>query len=415
MNFPLYIARRYLIAKKSKNVINIISIVSICGVCVGTMALVAVLSFFNGLDGLIRSLFDIFDPELKISIIEGKTFTLDDEVMERIRNMEGVAYFTEVLEENAMLKYGDNTELATIKGVSEEFNLMTGIDSAIIDGEFILNFKNNDFAVVGREIAIKLGIGLNFVNPIFIYVPNRLARAGPVPDIKRDYIFPSGVFSIQDEVDSKYLIIPLSFARNLLDYTTEISALEIKTSVDAKIEVVKERIEKILGDEYTIKTKFEQHESFFKLMKSEKWAVFLILTFILIVASFNIIGSLTMLIIDKKDDIKILSSLGADRKTIRNIFLYEGWLISVVGAFAGIFLGILICLCQQWFGFVRFPESGTFIISEYPVKIVFTDIIMVLISVLFVGFVAAWYPAEKFSRLSVKINKQNISKKDKAC
>lgn len=410
MNFPFYIARRYLISKKSKNVINIISAVSVCGVCVGTMALIVVLSFFNGLDDLIRSLFNVFDPELKITVIEGKTFSADNAAFEKIKDMDNVAYFTEVLEENALIRYGQRTEIATIKGVSEEFVNMTGIDSMIIDGDFRLKYKDNNYAVIGRELAINLAVGLNFVNPLFVYMPERLSNQGIIPDYKQDYIFPSGIFSIQDEYDSRYIIVPIEFIRQLLDYSNEVSAIEIKLNDESALKTIQKNISNILGDDYEVNDHFQQHQTFFKLMKSEKWAVFLILTFILIVASFNIIGSLTMLILDKKEDIQILDSMGADFNTIRRIFLFEGWLISATGAFGGIILGILICLFQQWFGLVRFPESGSFIVSVYPVKIVFTDILFVSLTVLGIGFLASWFPARKFSKLSIRDDFSNSDK-----
>jgi lipoprotein-releasing system permease protein len=366
------------------------------------MALIVVLSFFNGLDDLIKSLFNSFDPELKITVVEGKTFTTETEAFERIKNMDKVAYFTEVLEENALVRYGEKTEIATIKGVSEEFVNMTGIDSMIIDGSFELNHNDNNFAVIGRELAINLSVGLNFVTPLVIYMPERVGQQGLIPDYKQDYIFPSGVFSIQDQYDSRYIIVPIEFTRQLLDYSNEVSSVEIKLISKADIKTIQKDISNILGEAYEVNDHFQQHKTFFKLMKSEKWAVFLILTFILIVASFNIIGSLTMLILDKKEDIRILDSMGADSTTIRKIFLFEGWLISAIGAFSGIFLGILICLLQQWFGLVKFPESGSFIVSIYPVKFVFTDFLFVALTVLGIGFIAAWFPARKFGRLGIR-------------
>ncbi|MFC2119971.1 ABC transporter permease [Bacteroidota bacterium] len=403
MNFPFYIARRYLISKKSKNVINIISAVSIGGVCIGTMALIVVLSFFNGLDGFVRSLFSAFDPDIKVEIRNGKTFTPEEATLEKIKNIDGVLFYIEVLEENTLVEYGDKTEIATIKGVGNQFVEMSGIDSMIIVGDFILEDNDENYAVIGRELAYKLSICVNCIIPVMkVHIPKRISSNTLIPEISSEIISPSGIFSIQDEVDSKYIIVPIRFARELLKYNKEVSAIEIKISDDKNVKNIKEKISDIFGDNFIIKTQFEQHEDFFKIMKSEKWAVFLILTFILLVASFNIIGSLTMLIIDKKADIQIFNSMGAKRKTIRMIFLLEGWLISAIGAAGGIILGILICLCQQWFGFVRFPDSGTFIIDAYPVKIIFTDIIIIACLVFLIGFIAAWFPAQKFSKLSIQ-------------
>jgi len=408
MNLPFYIAKRYLFAKKSHNAINFISAISVCGVSVGTTALVVILSVFNGFDSLIKSLFNSFDPDLKITLTEGKTFSIENIAFEKIKNHEGVLYLSEVIEENALLRYGENEHIATIKGVSDEFIKMSGIDSMIVNGDFILKHNNNNFAVIGQGVAIYLSVGLNFSTPIKIYVPKRTKNVSFNPEtaFNKKNIFPSGIFAIEQNFDSKYVIIPIEFARKLLDYTTEVSALELKINPEFDQKEVKKEIQNILGSEYVVKNRYEQNELFYKIMKSEKWAIFFILTFILIVASFNIIGSLTMLIIEKKEDIFTLQSLGANFKLIRNIFLYEGWMISIIGALAGLFLGTIICKIQLEYELIKLRGSGSFIIDAYPVDMHFTDLVSVFLTVLFIGFLAAWYPARYISKKYLRFNKQ---------
>lgn len=407
MNFSFYVAKRYLFAKKSQNTINVISTISVVGVSIGTMALIVVLSVFNGFDSLVHSLFNSFDPDLKITIKEGKRFSSDLPSIEELKNTEGVLYLSEVVEENALLKYGKKQYIATIKGVSEDFLKMSGIDTMIIDGNFSLKQGKNEYAVVGQGIAIKLTIGLNFVNPIVVYVPKREGRVSMNPEkaFNRRYIFPSGIFAIQQDFDSRYMIVPIEFARELLDFTTEVSALEIKIDPAYDSDDVQARIKEIMGESYDVKNRFEQEELLYKIMKTEKWAIFFILTFILVVASFNVIGSLTMLIIEKKKDISILRSMGAEIKRIRNIFLIEGWLISVLGAITGLTIGILIIWLQKEFGLIKLQGSGSFVIDTYPVEIVLFDFILVFITVIGIGYLAAWYPVRYITRKYVKQNR----------
>jgi len=407
LNFSFYVAKRYLFAKKSQNTINVISTISVVGVSIGTMALIVVLSVFNGFDSLVHSLFNSFDPDLKITIKEGKRFSSDLPSIEELKNTEGVLYLSEVVEENALLKYGKKQYIATIKGVSEDFLKMSGIDTMIIEGNFSLKQGKNEYAVVGQGIAIKLNIGLNFVNPIVVYVPKREGRVSMNPEkaFNRRYIFPSGIFAIQQDFDSRYMIVPIEFARELLDFTTEVSALEIKIDPAYDSDDVQARIKEIMGESYDVKNRFEQEELLYKIMKTEKWAIFFILTFILVVASFNVIGSLTMLIIEKKKDISILRSMGAEIKRIRNIFLIEGWLISVLGAITGLTIGVLIIWLQKEFGLIKLQGSGSFVIDTYPVEIVLFDFILVFITVIGIGYLAAWYPVRYITRKYVKQNR----------
>lgn len=400
MNLPFYIAKRYLLAKKSRNAINIISGISIAGVAVGTMALITVLSVFNGFDSLVKALYNSFDPEIRISISEGKTFNPSEYHFDKIRKHPAVAYYSEVLEENALLRYGDRQHIATVKGVDDQFGKVTGIDSMVVDGKYQLWDENRPRAVVGIGVAYHLAIGLNFLNPINIYVIKREGSINMNPEqaINRKYIFPSGMFSIEQEINSKYLLVPLSFARDLLQYNDEVSAIELRLKDPAELETVQEEFRQILGKDFLVKNRNEQNELFYKIMKAEKWAIFFILTFILIIASFNIIGSLTMLILDKRGDIETLDSLGASARLIKRIFLFEGWMISISGAVAGLILGSLLSWLQQHYGFIKLSGSGSFIIDAYPVVYQFGDVIKVLLTVIGIGFLAAWLPVRYLAR-----------------
>jgi len=400
LNFSFYIAKRYLFARKSKNVINIISAISVVGVSIGTMALIVILSVFNGFDNLVQSLFNSFDPDIKITIKEGKTFSSGAERIQNLKKLKGVLYMSEIIEENALLKYGDRQFIATVKGVSDEFLNMSGIDSMIIDGEFILKENKNNYAVIGQGVAINLAVGLNFITPINIYVPKRTEKISFNPEkaFSLKYIFPSGIFAIQQDFDSKYIIVPIDFARDLLDYTNEVSAIEIKLDPAFNQAEIQKEIKNYLGTGYEVKNRFEQQELLYKIMKSEKWAIFLILTFILIIASFNVIGSLTMLIIEKKKDIETLRSLGTNLSVLRKIFLFEGWMISILGAILGLMTGTTICWIQQHFGLIKLKGSGSFVIDTYPVSMEFPDFIYVFLTVLFIGYLAAWYPVRYISR-----------------
>ena len=402
MNLPLFISKRYLLSKKSTNVINIISTISVVSVAFGAMALLVIISVFNGFETLIRTQLNSFDPDLKITLVHGKTFSADSIVFKKLENNSNdIEYFVEVLEENVLLEYDDKQYIAIMKGVDYDFAEMNRIDSMIIDGEFMLRDKDNkNHAIVGYGVAYYLSIGLNFITPIYIWAPKRSEEItfDAEKAFNRELIFPSGIFSIQQEYDNKYIIVPLNFARNLLEYTTEVSAIEIKLKENVNKKKAEKNIQEILGKGFNVKNRFEQQELLYKIMKSEKLAIFVILTFILIIASFNIIGSLTMLIIEKKKDISVLRSLGASDNLIRNIFLLEGWLIAFFGAVIGIFFGVIVCFLQQQFGLVQFPGSGTFIVSAYPVEMRFLDVLLVAGTVLLIGFIASWYPVRYITK-----------------
>ena len=412
MNLPFYIAKRYLLGKKSQNAINIISGISVLGISTGTMALVIVLSVFNGFDTLVKSLYNAFDPDIQISSMEAKTFTPDQHTTQAILSIPGVSAVSEVLEDNVLLLYNDRQHIATVKGVDENFTDVSGLDSMIYDGEMKLKDHNRPYVVVGQGVAYSLGIRLNFIEPLYIYTIDRTARINmsqPEESIRRDFIYPSGIFSIEQDYDSRYIICPIDFVRDLLLYHNEVTHMEVKLDPSFQVEEVQQEIESRMGDGYQVKNREQQNEMFYRVMRSEKWAIFLILTFILIIASFNIIGSLSMLIIDKKKDILTLRNMGAGNRLIKRIFLVEGWLISVFGSITGLFLGTAISWIQQRFGVIKLTGSGSFIIDAYPVQIEMLDIILIWITVLFIGLIAARYPVQQISKkYLVSIEKGSI-------
>lgn len=378
--------------------------ISVIGVAVGTMALVVVLSVFNGFDGLLRSLFGSFDPDLKILPAKGKTFVPDSTIFGPIKKMDGLAFYSEVIEENALLKYGNRQRPAIVKGVDESFTLMTGIDTMMVEGKFLLETPKRDFAVLGFVVAQNLGVGLTFVDPIKFYVPKRNASisTNPLNAFNTKHLYPSGYFIIQNDFDSQYVLVPLHFARDLFNYPEEVSAIELKLKDPDQMDAVQSQIQEILGDNYLVKNRFQLHDLLFKMMQSEKTYIYLILTFILIIASFNVIGSLTMLIIDKKNDIATLTSMGANQKTIQNIFLLEGWLISFSGAVIGIVLGVILALLQDHFGFIKL--QGDFIFNSYPVQVRALDIFIIFITVLLIGYLASRFPVRYITKRFLKFN-----------
>jgi lipoprotein-releasing system permease protein len=399
VRLSVYIAKRYLLAKKSRNAINVISAVSVAGVAVGTMALVIVLSVFNGLETMVRSIFNTFDPDIRITAAEGKTFEPDSAQLKLLARLDGVSCYSLTLEENALLKYGDKQYIATVKGVDDNYSMVSEIDSTMWEGEFtLMSDKGRPFAVPGVGVAQYLGIRVNFVTPLSIYVPRKEGSASDAENaFNRKFIFPSGIFQIEKDYDSKYVYLPLEFTRELTENDNAATSIEVKFKNNADERSVQKAIKKIFGKDFQVQNRYEQQEIFYKVMKSERLAIFFILTLILIIASFNIIGSLTMLIIEKERDIEILKSLGAANDLIRKIFIFEGWLISIIGAAAGIILGFIICWIQQTFGIVRL-QSETLIMNAYPVVMKVKDFIIVPATVLIIGYWAAWYPVRYLTR-----------------
>jgi len=415
MNFPFYIARRYLISKKSHNIINIISAVSVVGVMVGTMGLIGVLSVFNRFEDLVKSLFNTFNPDMMITPKIGKTFDPKEIPTEKILQLNGVVSYTEVVEENALLKHNSEQYIATLKGVSEGFFNENPLDTMILDGGFYVKQDQVDYAIMGYLVAYNLGIRINdYESPVIAYVPRRTTSTFTTFDqsFNSGGLIVSSVFSVQQEIDAEYVIVPIDFMRSLMEYENEVTGIEIRLASEAETKKVQETVEQLTGDKFDVKNRFQQQALLYKIMRSEKWAIFLILTFILIIATFNVVGSLSMLILDKQKDIAVLYSLGASDSLIKKIFLTEGVLISIIGAFTGLFFGFLLCWLQIEFGLIKLGDDpSAFVIPYYPVKMKLLDFIWVFATVSVIGVAAAWYPVKQISK---KYLKQKISEFNKA-
>ena len=388
-------------AKKSHNAINIISFISVMGVTVGTMALIVILSVFNGFDDLVRSLINSFNPDLKIVLVEGKTFHPDSATLNKLRALPGVFDMSMILEDKALVRYDEQQTIAVVKGVDDNYVNITGLDSMIVEGEYALQRNNEPSALIGRGIRIYLNVMLLSPRQISLYVPRRTADVSVDPSraLNRKYLSVSGVFSVEQDFDLRYILVPVDFARELFGYSNgEMNLIEIKLAEGANLSVVQEKVREIMGSEYSVLNRYQQNEVFYKTMQAEKWAIFLILFFILVVASFNVIGTLTMLIIEKKNDIQTLRYMGSNMNTIKRTFLLEGLMISFIGAIAGLILGSGICLIQQEFGIVKLQGAEAFVIDSYPVKIMLRDILLVLAIVSGIGFMASWYPIRFITR-----------------
>jgi lipoprotein-releasing system permease protein len=378
------------------NVINLISAISVIGVAVGTMALIVVLSTFNGIDSFIRNMLSSFDPDLKITVVEGKSFSLNEPGLDEVMKLDGVAGYARVVEENALLEYDGRQKYAVVKGVEPAYAAFSGIDTVLTHGKFQLKKDSVNYTVIGQGVAYDLSVGLTFIDPIRVYYPKKEQKSHI--DLRnafnQGYLFPSGVFSVQQEIDSKYILVPIEFARSVFELDRKITSLELKLKKGVDTGKMKAEMKQLLGERFRVQDRYEQHEFIYKVMTSEKWSSFLILSFILVVASFNLLGSLTMIIIDKKNDIFILESMGADRLLIRRIFLFEGWLISISGAIVGVVLGVILVWTQKTFELLKLPGDGSFAISAYPVELQFPDVLATFLVVLAIGFLAAWYPVK---------------------
>lgn len=405
MNFPFYIARRYLFSKKSTHVINIISGISVVGVAVATMALVVTLSVFNGFHDLVASLLTSFDPQIEIVPTKGKTAPADDPILTKIRNLPQVDVATESVEDQAMAIYKGRQAMIKVKGVEDNFSELSHINDILYgDGEFSLHAANLQFGVVGIRLADNLGMTADWDGQLKIYAPKRegqLDLMNPTEGFVEDSVIsPSVVFSVkQARYDRDYVLTSIAFARNLFGQQGMLSQLEIRLKPGSDLDAVKAEMQKIAGSKYRVLDRMEQQADTFKIMKIEKFIAYIFLTFILAVACFNIIGSLSMLIIDKKNDVVTLRNMGASDKQIVRIFLFEGRMISAIGAILGILVGLLLCWLQQVYGLVSLGRSsGSFIVDAYPVSVHPEDIIIIFITVLAVGFASVWYPVRYFAK-----------------
>lgn len=403
MNFPFFIARRYVFSKKSTNAINVISAISVVGVAVGTMALVIVLSVFNGFHDLVASFFTNFDPQIELVPTQGKTAPADDPLLDKVRQMPQVSVHTDVLEDQGLAVYGDRQQMVTVMGVDDNFTQLTNISDILYgDGEFTLQAANLFYAIPGIRLAQDMGLGARFDGYLKLYAPVRRGQITDLEDpsdgfVVDSLISPGVVFAVnQAKYDRDHIICSIGFARRLFDQDGMLSSLQIRLKPGSDLAAVKKQMREIVGSKYRVLDRFEQQSDTFNIMQIEKVLAYVFLTFILMVACFNIISSLSMLIIDKKADAATLRNLGATDRQIRSIFLFEGRIISAIGAVVGILLGLLLCWLQQEFGLVHMGDSaGSFVVNAYPVSVHYDDVAIVFITVLLIGWVAAWIPTRK--------------------
>ena len=404
MGLAGFIAKRYLFAKKSHNVINIISAISAIGMAIGTAALIIILSIYNGFDSLIKSMMGSIEPDILITPANGKVFIPEGETYDWIYDQPSVKNMCCILQEQVFINYDGQQGLALAKGVDWIYEEESPLRDHIRDGSFTLHRGDIPLAAVGAGLAYEMSINPRFLSPIEIYFPSRTGRismSNPTASLENVDVWPSCIFSVNSEVDSRMMILPIDTMRELLDYTDEVSAVEIRVMEGTSSKEVEHLIREIsgrLGPEFKVKDRFQQNESLYKMMKYEKAAIYMILIFVVIIIAFNIFGSLSMLIIEKKDDIRTLRSLGATDKLIRRIFVLEGWMISLTGMAAGMAAGIGFALAQQHFGFIKMP--GSFFIQAYPIILSAGDILLTAAGVAGVGYIIALMPVRIYNRRS---------------
>ena len=403
--FSFYIARRYLFSPKRHHTINIISGISVAGVALATMALVVTLSVFNGFRETVEKLFTAFDPELRVTSTQGRVIAADTPALDRLRGYEGIDIYTEVMEDQALIVGGDRQWVVTVKGVDDNFVHQADLSSLLYgDGEFMLHADVLEYGIMGIRLASSLGLGAQYDGGLPIYAPRkgeRVNMANPMQNFNEDELYSPGVvFAVeQNRYDAHYIITSIAFARRLFEQQGMVSAVELKLKPGYSIGRAHQDIQKLLGSDFLVQDRYEQQEDVFRIMKVEKLIAYVFLSFILLVACFNIVGSLSMLMIDKKEDTATLRSLGANQQQISQIFLLEGWLISGLGAFVGIALGLLLCWAQAHFGLVKMGDSaGSFLVDAYPVSVHATDILVVFATVLIAGLAAVWWPVRRMTR-----------------
>lgn len=409
MSFPIYIASRYLLSKKSHHAINIISGVSVCGVAIATAALVCILSVFNGFQDMVADLFTAFDPELKVVPAKGKFVPADADGLDKLKACKDVKVYSETLEDHALLMINNRQTMVTIKGVQDNFQQLADIDDLLIGGgTFDLGVDVLDYGILGANLLLQLGLPTDFSTPIQVYAPRkgeRISMTDPTESLNHDELYSPGVgFMVkQKKYDSNYVITNIAFARRLFEKQGYVSAIELRLNDGTDISAVKKKIQDMLGENFKVLDRYEQQADTFKIMQVEKLISYIFLTFILMIACFNIIGSLSMLIIDKRQDAVTLRSLGANDKQISDIFMMEGRMICLAGAVLGIVIGLTLCLLQQQCGLVRFGSSaGSYIIDAYPVSVHVLDVVIVFATVVVVGFLSVWYPVRRLSKKYVK-------------
>ena len=407
MRLPLFIANRYLVAKKSHNLINIITWISILGISVGSFALIVVLSAFNGLEKVISSMNNRLTPDLQIAAVKGKTIDLSTFPLDQLKDIQGVDYVVPTITEDALFRANDKQHIGQVKGVGLEYQNLRRLNEIIYGNERLqLSDGEHDFAVPGAGVAWYLGV--NAYNPyamVRVYVPKRgnASLMNLENSFNSDVLTVRSVFSTEQEQDEKLVLVPFNWLSELLEYENKASNVELFTAPNADINKVKKSVSAIVGEDFNVKNQQEQQETLYRIMRSEKWAVYVILTFILILATFNVVGSLSMLMIDKRKDTEILKSMGADNRLIQKIFMNEGLLISVAGGIIGLLLGIILVLLQQQFGFVKFGTGGNYVVEAYPVLLKIKDVLLIFATILVVGCTSAFLTVRHAMRKEVKI------------
>ena len=410
MSFPFYIASRYLLSKKSHHAINIISGVSVCGVAIATAALVCILSVFNGFQETVANLFTAFDPELKIVPVEGKFMAADEPELEEVKKQTDIIdVYTESLEDNALIMINNRQAMVTIKGVDDNFEHLTSFDDILIgEGTFELHADVIDYGILGSNLLLQLGLPADFSTPIQVYAPRKgekIDMTDPRESLNQEELYsPKVCFMVkQNKYDSHYVVTNIGLTRRLFERQGYVSSVELRLKEGVDINAAKAKLKNITGDKYKVLDRYEQQEDTFKIMQIEKLISYIFLTFILMIACFNIIGSLSMLIIDKKHDAITLRNLGASEQQIANVFMIEGRMISTLGAIIGIIIGLTLCILQQEFGLIRFGSSeGSYIIDAYPVSVNILDVALIFITVILVGWIAVWYPVRNLSKKLTK-------------
>lgn len=409
--WSVFIAQRYLFSKKSHHTINIISIVSMCGVAVGTMALICVLSVLNGFEHMVQDSFTSFDPDLKITSQQGRVFDLDTEAWRKVRTLDGVDVFSEVFSGNVLAGFNGRQTPVQIKGVSANYATMTGVKTLMVDGSFTLRGGAGHSAVVGVGVANTLSLGVDFVSPITLFVPKRNSKvnlARPENAFIQYNLFVSGVFAAnQPEYDDEIVFVPIELGQQLFDYSSsEVSSVELKLHTPDNSDKIQSTIQTLLGNTFLVENRYQQQADFYRILQIEKWITFLILAFILLIATCNIIGSLSMLMINKQQDIDLFFNLGADNKIVQFLFLLEGWMISVYGALIGLVVGIVLCLIQQYIGIIKMGEG--FVVENYPVVLQWGDVFLVFFTVIILGLLLASYPASVLRKRRIIKNNEKV-------
>lgn len=402
MRLTLEIAKRYLLGKKSSNAINLITWISISGIAIGTAALILILSVFNGFKSLLSDMFDAFNPDLKITLVEGKVFEMDSMTYDHLLSIEGVVGLSKTIEELALFEYDDTQKIGVVKGVDSTFRDVTDIDTTLLAGSFVTKVANVNYGVVGMGLSSMLGVNHNdAITPITVYMLLRKPKGPLAKEFKTRDLYPSGVFSVKGESDMKYILSSYEFVNGLLDYQDMNSAIEVRLSPEADEKVVRDKISMILGDRFQIQNKYQQNATFLKIMNIEKWVSYLIACLTLLLIAFNLVGSLWMIVLDKKKDISILKSMGLVTKDIQRIFIEVGMLVTGIGLILGIIIAIGTYLIQKNIGIVFIPDG--YMMTPYPIDINPTDFIIVPVTVLLIGYLASILPSKVAGKLSTSL------------